>query len=124
MEKRKRIKCISILLVIVFLFLLIPGSLTSIENAPNYGSKFKIFSAHEAMKSVVINIFRENQKLLSNQKGSFKNTLNNLSPSFVIKESSESSDLKEKPFDYRMVIRQSIPHHFNGGKYKMKTSLS
>lgn len=117
MKKKKVIKLISFAIFFLLIFQLIPSTLTCIDGFQNHTQNSNVFLSSGAFHTDVIYIGSKSQKS-SIQKVQLKNTLIFV-PQISIEDISVINfSFQKLPLDYRRVIRQSIPHYFNGSKYK------
>ena len=117
MEKKRIIKLISFAIFILLIFQLIPSTVNCVDGSQSHTQNSKVFLSSGSIHTDVLYVGRESQKTAI-QKVQVKNI-----PTFVSQISNADISAiqftsQEMPFDHRRVIRQSIPHYFNGGKYK------
>lgn len=117
MGKKKLIKIISFLIITFWVFQLIPITLTHVEGFQSNIQNSKVFLSSVSFNSDVLYIGRESQKT-SIQKVQIKNASICI-PQLLIEDISVINlSYQEMQYDHRKDIRESIPHYFNGGKYK------
>jgi hypothetical protein len=117
MRKKKIIKLISFLIIMFLVFQVIPNTLTSVGNFQSHSQASTKFLASSFINADVLHYGREYQKT-SFQKVQIKNPLINIPQILIGDLNSITLSFPEVPIDHRRVIRQSIPHYFNGSKYK------
>jgi hypothetical protein len=117
MKNNRIIKFISLVLLVLVIFQMIPGSINCTECFQSHVQNSKVSILSGTFHSDVLFISRAGQKTVI-QKLQLSNNLifklqviNDNTPSFKFSS-------MEKPYDKRSVIRQSIPHYFSGSKYK------
>lgn len=115
----KRIwKLLAFTIIAFFVLQLVPGSVTHADGLHNHAQNSSVLLPSNIVNSDVWHFGEGNQKL-SVQKIPIKSNQYWI-PHLTIEDISSAgyTSFQEMPFDYRSVIRQSIPHYFNGGKYK------
>lgn len=117
MKKNKTIKIISFLIVIFFIFQLIPTNVTQVEGFKTHTQNSKVILASTSINSDILCIGRQSNKA-SFHNLQIKIPLSMVHQAYYFDVSLVQSFSKEEPFDHRTVIRQCIPHYFNGSKYK------
>lgn len=117
MEKKKTINYLSFIVILLIVIQLIPSSLTRVEGFDNHTQNSKVFLSSISFNSDILYIGRESQKT-SIQKLQVKNASLCIPQISFEDISSINISFQEMPFDYQTAIRQSIPHYFNGSKYK------
>jgi len=117
MRKKRAIKLLTFLILAFIVFQLVPSALIQVEDLQSHTQNCKVFLSASSFNSDVLYLGRENQKS-SIQKVQIKNTQICIPQIFIEDINSTNSTFRKVSFDYRSVIRQSIPHYFNGGKYK------
>ena len=117
MKKERIIKFISIVIYLILIVRLVPNSSPGIDGYQRLTQSSKALLSSGVFHTDVLYNGREGQKPLI-QKVQLKNTSICI-PRISIDDITVSSfSFQELPFDYRKVIRQSVPHYFNGSKYK------
>ncbi|MDP4092105.1 MAG: hypothetical protein Q8920_01960 [Bacillota bacterium] len=117
MEKKRILKLISLLIIALMIFQLIPSTLNCIEGLQGHTQNSKASLSTASIQTDASFIGRENQKT-SAQNIQLRNTSIYLPKISCVDISNFCVSFQEMPFDFRKVIRQSIPHYFNGSKYK------
>lgn len=115
--KRRIIKLVSLLIIAFFIFQLIPSTLTDVEGLINHAQNSREIRSSLAVNNGVFIIGRINIKPAF-QQIPVKYCPFNISPTTVFDSISESSSFQDNLFDHRKSIKQSIPNHFHGSKYK------
>lgn len=117
MNKKRTVKLLSILILAFIVFQLVPSILVPAEDFQSHTQNCKVFLSAASFNSDVLYLGKEDHKS-SIQKVQIKNTQIYIPQIFIKDINSTNFTFWKMPFDYRSVIRQSIPHYFNGGKYK------
>lgn len=120
MGKDRTIKIVLLLIIVLFVFQLIPSNLNYDEDSQSHTQSTEVFIKSGSINTDILLIGKLNQKEAF-QKLLIKSPSTVVNRTFVVDVFSNYSFFKEDPFDHRKVIRQSIPHYFNGTKYKSQT---
>ncbi len=117
MKNKKIIKLISYAIFILLIFQLMPSTLSSVDGFLSHAQNSKVILLSGVFHTDAIYTGRESQKSAI-QRVPLRSTSVSASQICVEDIFIASSSFPELPSDCRRVIRQSIPHYFNGGKYK------
>lgn len=115
MKKNKIIRFISLVIFVLLIFQLIP-TIDYVNDFQSHAQNSKVFLSSGVLHTDVLLIGRERQKT-SIQKVQFRNIPLSIPQTSIEGFSAINFSFQEMPFDYRRVIRQTIPHYFNGSKY-------
>jgi hypothetical protein len=117
MRLKKTVTVILFLIIALMIFQLIPAEAAPADGFQIHTQNSKALLLSGFVHNDIIYIHNGNQKT-SIQKVQINNTLLYVPPISVEGISVSSFLFFEMPFDHRKIIRQSIPHYFNGSKYK------
>lgn len=115
--KHPRKKYLFILIIVLLIFQLIPGAAASVEHSNNHASESSLILLNRAIKTDISLLNRQNQKspFHSLSVEHSDSIIDNICSADI---SEEVSCYFKTPIDYRSEIKQSIPHYFNGSKYR------
>ncbi len=117
MRLKKTVTVILFLIIALMIFQLIPAHAAPADGLQIHAQNSKVLLLSGFVHNDIIYIHNESQKT-SIQKVQINNTLLYVPPISVEGISLSRFLFLEMPFDHRKIIRQSIPHYFNGSKYK------
>lgn len=117
MKKNKVIKLISFVIITLIVFQLIPITSNCDNGFQSHTQSSKALLSSVSIHADALLIGRESQKL-SIKNVRFKNALAYFHQILIEDIAVINFSFQEMPFDYRRIIRQSIPHYFYGSKYK------
>lgn len=117
MEKKRYLRLISFLLLAFLVFQLIPSDLNSIGTFQSHSQASEVVPSSNLLDHNILFVSKESHKALLQR---ISNTISTINTSLIFVYDVYLVDFffEKEPFDYRTVIRQSILHYFNGGKYK------
>lgn len=120
MKNNRTLKIISFLIMLFLVFQLMPSNITQVEGYKNHTQNNKVFLSSTSINSDVLCIGRQSNKT-SFHNLQIKIPLSMVHQAYYFDVLMDHSYFQEEPFDYRRVIRQCIPHYFNGSKYKSES---
>jgi hypothetical protein len=113
---KRSVRLITLLIIAFFIFQLLPVDLSNAEglNVPKYNTLLSSNSIYTeaALLPGRLNLGKSYQKIQA------RDVSLNISKAFADDIPVYKSFYQTQPVDFRRIIRQTIPHFFNGTKYK------
>ncbi len=116
MERKKIVKVVSLLIIVFLAFQMIPTFFTGNDGFQNHAQRSKTIFGIVHHSDAVYFIKQNNKSLL--HRLPTNNTAVSINQISLNNIYSVNLSFREMPTDHRRVIRKSIPHYFNGSKYK------
>lgn len=121
MQIKRTVKLISLLIIVFIVFQLIPSNIACTDGFQSHAQSSKMLLSERLFHTDNVYFNRENQKTQIH-KVPIKNITINVQQLCIDDISLLNYSYHEEQFDLRKVIRQSIPHYFNGSKYRNNRS--